>query len=145
MTWRLIGFAIWYTFACGVFAIIVPHLCVNDALVSMGERAGRIVTDSAYFVAVSLVRVIGLMLLAVAMMMKLIIKQGWTIENMKLTLTIVAVNVFVWVGSFVFLMPTKSAIVLSVAGLALLVWLVIPLLLLFDYKKTDSWESVKPK
>lgn len=143
MTWRLINFSIWYTFACGVFALMVPHLAVNDALISMGERSGRIVTDNTYFVAVSLLRVAGLLFLAFAMSMKIQIKLGWTIDNLKLTLTVVAINVLVWGGSFVFLLSTKSAVTLSVTGLALLIWLVIPLMLLFDYKKTDSWESVK--
>ncbi|MBK7091117.1 MAG: hypothetical protein IPH59_05275 [bacterium] len=64
-------------------------------------------------------------------------------DNLRVTLTIVAINIFVWGGSFIFLISTKSAVTLSVTGLALLIWLVIPLLLLFDYKKTDSWQSVK--
>ncbi len=143
MTWRLINFSIWYTFACGVFALMVPHLIVNDALISLGERSGRIVTDSNYFVAVSILRVAGLLFLAFAMSLKILIKLGWTMENLRVTLTIVAINIFVWGGSFIFLISTKSAVTLSVTGLALLLWLVIPLLLLFDYKKTDSWQSVK--
>ena len=145
MIWRLVKFGIWYTFACGVFSLIVPHLLVNDALVSMGERSGRIVADSAYFLDVSILRVAGLLLLAFAMTLNLLIKQGWTLDNLKLTLAIVAVNLLVWAGAFVFLMSTRSAIALSIIGIALLIWLIIPALLLFDYKKTDSWESVKPK
>ena len=145
MSWRLIKFCIWYTFACGVFALIVPHLLVNSALVSMGERAGRIATDNGYFLSVSVLRVAGLLFFAFAMALNLLIKMGWTLENLRLTMTIVAVNLLIWIGAFVFLMSTKSAITLSIVGVALLVWLIIPVLLLFEYKKTDSWESVKPK
>ena len=143
MTWRLIKFSIWYTFACGIFALIVPHLITNDALIALGERSGRVVPDSTYIVAVSVVRVSALLFLAFAMSLKLIIRQGWTLDDLKMTLTIVAINLLVWGGSFIFLLSTKSAVLLSVTGLALLLWLIIPLLLLFDYKKTDSWESVK--
>jgi hypothetical protein len=145
MSWRLIKFCIWYTFACGVFALIVPHLLVNDALASMGERVGRISTDSGYLLSVSTLRVAGLLFFAFAMTLNLLIKQGWTLENLKLTMTIVAINLLIWAGAFVFLLSSKSAIALSIIGLVLLLWLIIPVLLLFDYKKTDSWESVKPK
>ncbi len=143
MSWRLTKFAIWYTFACGIFALIAPHFLVNDALTSMAGRSGRIVPDNTYFLAVSVLRVVGILLLAYATSLHLLIKQGWNQDNLKLTLTVVAVNVLIWVAAFVFLISTKSAVALTIVGLALLVWLVIPLLLLFDYNKTDSWKSVR--
>ena len=123
--------------------MIVPHFLVNDALTSMAGRSGRIVPDNTYFLAVSVLRVVGILLLAYATSLHLLIKQGWNQDNLKLTLTVVAVNVLIWVAAFVFLISTKSAVALTIVGLALLVWLVIPLILLFDYKKTDSWKSVR--
>ncbi len=90
-----------------------------------------------------MLRVVGILLVAYATSLHLLIKQGWNQDNLKLTLTVVAVNVLIWVAAFVFLVSTKSAIALTIVGLALLVWLVIPLLLLFDYNKTDSWKSVR--
>lgn len=109
----------------------------------MAGRSGRIVPDNTYFLAVSILRVVGILLLAYATSLHLLIKQGWNQDNLKLTLTVVAVNVLIWVAAFVFLVSTKSAVALTIVGLALLVWLVIPLLLLFDYNKTDSWKSVR--
>ncbi len=143
MLWKLTKLVIWYTFACGVFALMAPHLMVNDALISMAGRTGRVVPDNAYFLSVSFLRVCGVLLLAFAMSLHLLIKQGWTLENLKLTLTVVAINVLVWAAAFLFLITTRSAVALTIVGLALLIWLLIPLMLLFDYKKADSWKSVK--
>lgn len=122
---------------------MVPQLLVDNALIGMGERAGHIMPDKTYFVAVSLVRVAGVLFLAFAMVSKILVKQGWTIENLRLTLTIVAINVLIWGGSFIFMLSTKSVASLLVSGLALLIWLIIPALLIFEYKKTEDWKSVR--
>ncbi len=75
--------------------------------------------------------------------MRIVLKSFDPLEHVRITLTIFAIGLLVWGGTLLVLLPTKSAILLSVVAVALLEWLAIPLWLLFNYKKTDDWKSVR--
>ncbi len=143
MLLKLIKFNAWLAFACGVFALILAPQIVDSAAVAMGQRPDRVSRDEVYLVAVSLLRVCGILLLAFSTLVRIVLKSFDPLEHVRVTLTVFAIGLLVWGGTLLFLIPTKSAILLTVIAVALLEWLAIPLWLLFNYKKTDDWKSVK--
>lgn len=140
---KLIKFNAWLAFACGVFALIMAPQIIDTAAVAMGQRPDRLSRDEVYFVAVSLLRVCGILLLAYSTLVRIVHKSFDPLEHVRVTLTIFAIGLLVWGGTLLVLLPTKSAILLSVVAVALLEWLAVPLWLLFNYKKTDDWKSVR--
>ena len=141
---RLIRFNSWYAFACAVFCLLVAPLIVDQALVAMGVKANRIVHDQSYLLAVSFIRVIGILLFAYAMAVRLILKRNFDPEDLKAFFALFAVGLVLWGGMFIFVIFTRSVLLAAIAALGLLEWLLVPVVLLFEYKKPQSWKSVKP-
>ncbi len=141
---KLIKLNCWYAFACAVFCLMVAPLVVDQALVAMGVKANRIVHDQSYLLAVSFVRVIGVLLFAYAMAVRLILKRNFDPDNLKAFFALFAVGLVLWGGMFIFVIFTKSVLLAAIAALGLLEWLIVLAVLLFEYKKPQSWESVKP-
>lgn len=141
---KLIKFNTWLAYACGIFALLLAPQIVDTMAVAMGARADRILTNQVYFIAVALVRVVGVMMFAYAFLIRMLLKRELQIDNLRQTGMLLAIGALVWTAAFLFLLPTRSATVLAAVGVGLLEWLAIPVLLIFEYKKTDSWQSVKP-
>jgi hypothetical protein len=110
----------------------------------MGQRPERVSRDELYFVAVTFVRVSGILILAYSALVRIVLKSYSLLDNLRITMTVFALGFLVWGGMLVFLIPTKSPILLSVIAIALLQWLMVPLWLLFNYNKSNDWKSVKP-
>lgn len=145
MIMKLIKFNAWFALACGVFCLMVAPLIVDYGLVSLGMRENRIVQDESYLLAVSFVRIVGILLFSYALMLRLLLKQGFDSNDVRSFFGLFAVGLLVWGGMFLFLIFTKSPLLALVAGVALLEWLMLPATMLFEYKKTDSWKAVKPQ
>ncbi len=144
MLLKLFKLNAWMAFACGVFALMMATQIVDGAAMAMGQRPERINRDELYFVAVTFVRVCGILILAYSALVRIMLKSYNLIDNLRVTMTIFALGLLVWGGMLVFLIPTKFPILLSVLAVALLQWLMVPLWLLFNYKKSNDWTSVKP-
>ncbi len=144
MLLKLFKINAWLAFACGIFALMMATQVVDGAAVAMGQRPERVNRDELYFVAVTFVRVSGILILVYSALVRIVLKSYSLPENLRITMTIFVLGLLVWGGMLVFLIPTKSPILLSVIAVALLQWLMVPLWLLFNYKKVDEWTSVKP-
>ena len=142
---KLIKFNAWFALACGVFSLMVAPMIVNSALRSMGVQPERIMQNEGYLLAVSFVRIIGILLFAYAIVIRLLLRQHYDLEDLKSFFTLFAVGALLWGGMFFLVLFTRSGILASVCGIGLLEWLLMPAILLFTYKSTGSWESVKPK
>lgn len=139
---KLIKLNAWLAFACGVFALIMAPQIIDAAAIAMGQRPDRVNRDEVYLVAVSLLRVCGILMLAYSTLARIVLKSFEPLEHVRVTLTVFAIGLLVWGGTLLFLIPTRSAILLTVVAIALLEWLAVPLWLLFNYKKTDDWKSM---
>jgi hypothetical protein len=141
----LVKFNAWYAFACGVFCLIVAEQIVDLSLVSMGLKPQRIIRDENYLLAVSFVRVVGVLLFAYAMAMRVIVQRAFDPDNLKSFFALFAVGLVLWAGMFIFVIFTRSVLLATVAGFGLVEWLVMGALMLFEYKKPQSWQAVKPE
>jgi hypothetical protein len=142
---KLIKLNAWYAFACGVFCLIVASLVVDQTLISLGVKAQLIQHDRTYLAAVSFVRVIGILLFVYAMSLRLILRRGFDPDNLREFFALFAVGMVLWGGMLVFVVFTRSVLLAAIAAVGLLEWLAVALLLLFEYKKQGSWESVRPE
>ena len=131
---KLIKFNAWYALACGVFCLMVAPMIVDNALMSLGARPERVMQDEAYLLAVSSVRIVGILLLAYTLTIRLLLKQHFDLQDVRGFFALWAVGLLSWGGMFLIVIFTKSAILASVCGLGLLEWLLIPVVLLFTYK-----------
>jgi len=145
MILRLIKFNSWFAFACAVFCLLVAPLIVDHSLMSLGVKKIRIMQDETYLIAVTLIRVIGVLLFAYAMSLRLVVKYGFDPENLKQFFSLFAVGLIAWGGMLILLISVKSVMLAAISAFGLLEWLIIPVLLLFEYKKTDSWKAVPPE
>jgi hypothetical protein len=135
---KLIKFNAWYALACGVFCLIVAPMIVDNALVSLGARPERVMQDETYLVAVSFVRIVGILLFVYTLTIRLLLKQHFDLQDLRRFFALWAVGLLCWGGMFLIVIFTKSAILASVCGVALLEWLLIPAVLMFTYKKPDN-------
>lgn len=135
----------WYAFACGVFCLILAPQVVTNALVGLGVPPRRIAADEAFLTAVSLVRVCGVLFFGYAFLMRIVLKGQFGLERLRLVFTVFAVGLLVWGGAFLFLLSLRSPILASVTGLGLLESVLIPVAVLFEYKKQSEWKSVRPE
>ena len=142
---RLIKINAWYALACGAFSLIVAPMIVDNALSAMGIDPHRMIQDEGYLLAVSFVRTSGILLFAYAITLRLLLRQGFDLNDLRAFFTLFAVGLLLWGGLFFIVLFTHSGILASVTGLGLLEWLVMPAILLFTYKADDRWESVRPK
>ena len=55
-----------------------------------------------------------------------------------------AAGAVLWGGMFLFVIFTGSLLLAAIAGVGLLEWLLIAAVLLFEYNKPQSWQSVRP-
>lgn len=141
---RLLKFNSWYAFACGIFCLIVAGQIVDQTLLSRGLKPQQIVHDQNFLLAVSFVRIIGILLFAYAMAVRIILRNNFNPENLRAFFSLFAVGAVLWGGMFIFVMFTRSVLLASVSGLGFLEWLLAAALLLFEYKKPQSWEAVRP-
>jgi hypothetical protein len=145
MVVRLIKLNAWFAFACGVFCLMVAPMIVDYGLVSLGLRKDRIIQDESYLLATTFIRMVGVLLFAYALMLRLVLKHSFDPENVRSFLGLFAVGLLVWGGMFLFLILIRSPLLAFLAGVGLLEWLLVAAILLFEYKKTEDWHSVKPK
>jgi hypothetical protein len=142
---RLIKFNAWFALACGVFCLMVAPLIVDNAVVSMGARADGIIPNETYLAAVTFVRIVGILLFAYSLIVRLVIRQHFDPENLKSVFALWSVGLLVWGGMFLFVLFTKSAALASACGVGLLEWLAIPAVMLFTYKNTENWQAAPRK
>jgi len=145
MVVKLLKFNSWYAFACGVFCLMVAGLIVDQSLISLGVKPNRILHDEIYLLAVSFVRVVGVALFAYAMAVRLVLRRNFDPENLRSFFALFASGAVLWGGMFIFVVFTKSVLLAAIAGIGLLEWLLSAALLLFEYKKPQSWEAVRPE
>lgn len=145
MVVKLLKFNSWYAFACGVFCLMVAGLIVDQSLISLGVKSNRILHDETYLLAVSFVRVVGVALFAYAMAVRLVLRRNFDPENLRSFFALFASGAVLWGGMFIFVVFTKSVLLAAIAGIGLLEWLLSAALLLFEYKKPQSWEAVRPE
>jgi hypothetical protein len=131
---KLIKFNAWYALACGVFCLMVAPMIVDSALMSLGARPERVMQDETYLLAVTFVRIVGILLFAYTLTIRLLLKQHFDPQDVRGFFTLWAVGLLCWGGMFLIVIFTKSAILASACGLGLLEWLMIPAVLLFVYK-----------
>ena len=141
---KFIKFNAWFAFACGLFALIVSPLIVDSALTSLGLRPERIQQDEAYLLAVSFERIVGILLVAYALIVRLLLKANFDVDNIRSFFALFGVGVLVWGGTFLFILSTRNPLLASIVGIGFLEWLLIPAVLLFTYKSTENWKAVKP-
>lgn len=135
---KLIKFNAWYALACGVFCLLVAPMIVDSALVSLGARPERVMQDETYLLAVSFVRIAGILLFVYAMTMRLLLKQNFDVQEIRGFFALWSVGLLNWGGTFLIVIFTKNAILASVCGVGLLEWLLIPAVLLFTYKSPSN-------
>lgn len=135
---KLIKFNAWYAMACGVFCLLVAPMIVDSALLSLGARPERAAQDETYLLAVSFVRIVGILLFVYAMTIRLLLKQNFDPQDIRGFFALWSVGLLSWGGMFLFVIFTKSAILASVSGIGLLEWLLIPAVLLFTYKSPTN-------
>lgn len=111
-------------------------MIVDAALKSLGARPERVIQDETYLLAVSFVRIIGILLFAYAISMRLILKADFDSQDIRGFFAVWSVGLLLWGGTFLIVLFTKSAILAAVSGLGLLEWLLIPAVLLFTYKNS---------
>jgi hypothetical protein len=144
MVVKLLRFNSWYAFACGVFCLMVAGMIVDQSLMALGLKPQQIIHDQTYLFAVSFVRIVGIALFAYAMAVRLVLRQGFDPEDLRSFFALLAVGAVLWGGMFIFVIFTKSVLLAAITGLGLLEWLSAAALLLFEYKKPQSWEAVRP-
>jgi hypothetical protein len=142
---KLLKFNSWYAFACGVFCLMVAGMIVDQSLIALGLKPQQIVRDETYLFAVSFVRIVGIALFAYAMAVRLVLRRDFDPEDLRSFFALLAVGAVLWGGMFVFVVFTKSVLLAAIAGFGLLEWLLSAALLLFEYKKPQSWEAVRPE
>lgn len=142
---KLIKLNAWYAFACGIFCLIVAPLVVDQTLISLGIKAQLIQRDSTYLAAVSFVRVIGILLFVYAMALRLILKRAFNPDNLREFFALFGVGLVLWGGMLIFVVFTRSVLLAAISALGLLEWLALAALLLFEYKKPESWEAIRPE
>ncbi len=135
---NLIKLNAWFAFACGLFCLLMAPTIVDSVLTSLGARPERVLQDEAYLVSVSFIRVIGILLFVYAMTMRLLLKKNFDVQDIRGFFALWSVGLLTWGGAFLIVIFTKSAVLASACGFALLEWLFIPALLLFTYKKPDQ-------
>jgi hypothetical protein len=134
---KLIKFNAWYALACGVFCLMVAPMIVDNALVSLGARPERVMQDETYLLAVSFVRIVGILLLVYTLTIRLLLKH-FDLKDVRGFFALWAAGLLSWGGMFLIVIFTKSAILASACGVGLLEWLLIPAVLLFIYKSPSS-------
>jgi uncharacterized membrane protein (GlpM family) len=140
----LMAISAWIAFACGVFCLIVAGMIVDQTLISLGVKAERIRHDQTYLAAVRFVRVIGILLFAYAMALRYIVGRSLDPNNLRSFFGLYLIGLVLWAGMLTFLIFTRSVLLAAIAAGGLLEWLVIAVVLLFEYKKPQSWEPVRP-
>jgi len=135
---KLIKSNAWYALACGVFCLMVAPMIVDNALVSLGARPERVMQDETYLLAVSFVRIVGILLFTYALALRLLLKRHFDVQNIRGFFALWSVGLLNWGGMFLIVIFTKSAILASACGVGLLEWLLIPAVLLFTYKSPGS-------
>ncbi len=137
---KLVKFNAWYALACGIFCLMIASIIVDSALLSLGVRPERILQDETYLLAVSFVRIVGILFIAYSLVVRMLLRQHFDLENLRADFALWAAGLLVWGGIFLILMFTKSAILASACGIGLLEWLLIPAVMLFSYKNTGNWK-----
>ena len=135
---KLIKFNAWYALACGVFCLMVAPMIVDNALMSLGARPERVMQDETYLLAVSFVRIVGILLFAYTLTIRLLLKQHFDPQDVRGFFALWTVGLLSWGGMFLIVIFTKSAILASACGVGLLEWLLIPAVLLFTYKSPSN-------
>jgi hypothetical protein len=141
---RLIKFNAWYAFACGIFSLVVAPMLVNEAVVSMGVMPERIYTNETYVVAVTFVRCAGVLFLTYTFLIRMLLKSGFDLRDLRKYFTLLAVGVLLWGGILLLVVTTKSIWLNIVAAIGLLEWLISPVWMIFNYNQSEEWKSVKP-
>jgi len=131
---KLIKFNAWYALACGVFCLMVAPRIVDSALMSLGARPERAMQDETYLLAVSFVRIAGVLLFAYTLAMRLLLKKDFNLQDIRGFFALWSVGLLSWGGMLLIVVFTKSAILASACGIGLLEWLLIPIVLLFTFK-----------
>jgi hypothetical protein len=144
MVVRLIKFNAWIAFACGIFCLLVAGLIVDQTLMSLGLKAQQILRQETYLAAVSFVRVIGVLLFAYAMAVRYVLAHGFAADKLRAFFGLFAIGVVLWTGMLIFLVFTKSVLLAAIAAFGLLEWLLVAVALLFEHKKPQSWQAVRP-
>lgn len=144
MVVKLIKLNAWYASACGIFSLLVAGMIVDQTLVSLGIRSEHIMRNETYLAAVSFVRVIGVLMFVFAMALRYILRGGLDTDNLKAFFGLYLIGLVLWAGMLVFVIFTRSVLLAAIAAVGLLEWLLILVALLFEYKKPESWQDVRP-
>jgi len=141
---RLVKINAWYAFACGIFALIVAPLVVNEALLSMRLKPEHIYSNETFFAAVTFVRITGVLLLCYTFLVRMLLKSQFDLHDLRKFFTLLAVGVLLWGGMLLFIVSTRSIWLNMVVAIGFLEWLISPVWMIFNYNQREEWKSVRP-